>query len=828
MQELESSGLLTDTDMAEAAHAAEDVAATAPAGSVTVEENHGHVAVGAAFTETATAAAVAAADADVNAAYAAPTADVSEPAEQRTLGQLAGSPAWCKVLDTGSGKAYYWNVDTNEVLWEPPAGVDGDDLMPLRGAAEEGSVGDGGGPAVQTAAAHGGEVAAGEPASEAPAAFIDPSGTIAQQQAADIQERAHTGSSPEAKVAEGQGHTAAAVQPEQAPTAAVGVADAEQQQQRQVPAPQQDIEAVFMTLLHELQAAPAAKQLLQELPEAVKLTLQLQLLHQQWAAFAAQQEAAAAAVATGAEDGQRGKPFTWVQYELHIMQQLQQAVQRLQPAVQELQQHSFNHQHHQKETTEEQQKAAPAGRTEGDEPAENIHTAPQTREDAEEGEVSASDDDMDIDTHQQQPVSSSNSGRTAAAASKPSSGATGNEPKSGYTAAGTYRNTAYMPAWAQPTQHFDFHASYGAYDAGYYDPYAYQHYDAAYAHQYDPLYAQQYSYSSHGSVVAESAVQAPPLPDDVPPPLPDEPAPPGAAEQPPLPSTSPSSDSPTAAATAVAAQKPKRKQYVSQPVLNPAATAGSEDTHGDWTATGLFAAQMATVSVYGSDGREAERSTPPLPAAELPDKAAAEVRKRVREKDSKSAAGSAKPPKVGKMSALFNKWTTVKQQQEEEEAERQRRAELAADPKYQEQKRLEQLEKWRQQQLQAGAAEDNANFTPLAADWRAKLGLSGEGGDATAAASAGTEDAAAKAARKAARKAAKAAARKAAEAGAAAAAGPTVQWPTNSKMKPDLEALSVGLPSGWVAMWDKASGDIYYGNPTTKVCNAVSMICLYF
>ncbi|WIA28537.1 hypothetical protein OEZ86_011079 [Tetradesmus obliquus] len=32
----------------------------------------------------------------------------------------------------------------------------------------------------------------------------------------------------------------------------------------------------------------------------------------------------------------------------------------------------------------------------------------------------------------------------------------------------------------------------------------------------------------------------------------------------------------------------------------------------------------------------------------------------------------------------------------------------------------------------------------------------------------------------------------------------------------DLKAISVGLPAGWEAMWDKASGDIYYGNPTTK------------
>eukprot|EP00983_Pelagomonas_calceolata_P057048 1144904-Pelagomonas_calceolata.AAC.3 len=34
--------------------------------------------------------------------------------------------------------------------------------------------------------------------------------------------------------------------------------------------------------------------------------------------------------------------------------------------------------------------------------------------------------------------------------------------------------------------------------------------------------------------------------------------------------------------------------------------------------------------------------------------------------------------------------------------------------------------------------------------------------------------------------------------------------------RPDLESLSAGLPQGWQAMWDKKTGDIYYGNPTTK------------
>lgn len=35
--------------------------------------------------------------------------------------------------------------------------------------------------------------------------------------------------------------------------------------------------------------------------------------------------------------------------------------------------------------------------------------------------------------------------------------------------------------------------------------------------------------------------------------------------------------------------------------------------------------------------------------------------------------------------------------------------------------------------------------------------------------------------------------------------------------KPNLELLSKGLPAGWRAMWDKTSGDIYYGSLKTRV-----------
>jgi hypothetical protein len=53
----------------------------------------------------------------------AETADAEdEQPEQQMLGVLAAAPAWAKVLDTGSGNVYHWNMETTEVLWEPPEG----------------------------------------------------------------------------------------------------------------------------------------------------------------------------------------------------------------------------------------------------------------------------------------------------------------------------------------------------------------------------------------------------------------------------------------------------------------------------------------------------------------------------------------------------------------------------------------------------------------------------------------------------------------------------------------------------------------------------------
>lgn len=48
-------------------------------------------------------------------------------------------------------------------------------------------------------------------------------------------------------------------------------------------------------------------------------------------------------------------------------------------------------------------------------------------------------------------------------------------------------------------------------------------------------------------------------------------------------------------------------------------------------------------------------------------------------------------------------------------------------------------------------------------------------------------------------------------------AGVTADVSMTADGKPNLELLSKGLPAGWRAMWDKNTGDIYYGNLKSRV-----------
>eukprot|EP00955_Chlamydomonas_euryale_P092975 364748-Chlamydomonas_euryale.AAC.3 len=66
-------------------------------------------------------------------------AGVQEEAEQKVLGYLRAAPDWSKVLDTGGGAVYYWNLSTDEVVWEVPEGLDPDDLLPREDPTAVGS-----------------------------------------------------------------------------------------------------------------------------------------------------------------------------------------------------------------------------------------------------------------------------------------------------------------------------------------------------------------------------------------------------------------------------------------------------------------------------------------------------------------------------------------------------------------------------------------------------------------------------------------------------------------------------------------------------------------
>lgn len=167
--------------------------------------------------------------------------------------------------------------------------------------------------------------------------------------------------------------------------------------------------------------------------------------------------------------------------------------------------------------------------------------------------------------------------------------------------------------------------------------------------------------------------------------------------------------------------------------------------------------------------------------------------------------------KLGKGTAsLINKWQKVAQQVAQEEEEAAAAAEALEDPEARaaalEAQRMREAEEWRMQQLRTGAADDNANFAPVVGDWqqRVKHAKRQQRLDAAAAAAAAAVSGAEPAA-------AQATAAAAGSAAAAAAAG------ASRAGKPDLDALSEGLPSGWRAMWDATHARVYYGNIDTQV-----------
>ncbi|XP_019193947.1 PREDICTED: uncharacterized protein LOC109187961 isoform X1 [Ipomoea nil] len=126
-----------------------------------------------------------------------------------------------------------------------------------------------------------------------------------------------------------------------------------------------------------------------------------------------------------------------------------------------------------------------------------------------------------------------------------------------------------------------------------------------------------------------------------------------------------------------------------------------------------------------------------------------------------------------KVSNLVDKWKAAKEELHAEEEE-----ERASAYEILEKKRQREIEEWRAQQIASGEAKDNANFQPLGGDWRERVK------------------------------------RRRAEKMKETEKKPTDG--TEENQQPDLNALSIGLPSGWQAYWDESSKQVYYGNAATS------------
>ena len=268
MSELESSGLLADAPEPDPEQPNHQAPGSQQAAAAAGAPAAGAAAAGGVEEPAAPAAAVAAPCADDGAS------------EQVTLGRLLGDERWCKCLDTGAGSIYYWNVETDEVVWEPPPGLDSEQLVPGSGSAAP-------------------PAADGEPADAAAAASADGGAAGA---ASGVP--AHV-----AGPASGSG----------GPAGAAGEAGC-----NGLAAPRDDVEPVFHTLLAELHevAGPA----LASLSPAARMAIEAQLRFADWQHWAKRQQAAAAG-------GEAAAALSWAAYEQRTQQQLRSMFEALQSAL---------------------------------------------------------------------------------------------------------------------------------------------------------------------------------------------------------------------------------------------------------------------------------------------------------------------------------------------------------------------------------------------------------------------------------------------------------------------------------------------------------------
>uniref|UniRef100_A0A061QH10 Ww domain-containing isoform 1 n=1 Tax=Tetraselmis sp. GSL018 TaxID=582737 RepID=A0A061QH10_9CHLO len=286
-----------------------------------------------------------------------------------------------------------------------------------------------------------------------------------------------------------------------------------------------------------------------------------------------------------------------------------------------------------------------------------------------------------------------------------------------------------------------------------------------------------------------SAGAAPP-PAEPPPPLPDDPLPPPPPddEAPPL----PSADEPPPQPPPEDAPMPPKSFSAKEPeAAQPPVPSSSAITTSGSAAAELLSSRMSSPpETQTEDAPKASTSNrssgPVIGAAPVmsarPQPEVANGKPSAGEgpkKEAKAPAAKKKSRKLPKAAdKLLSKWQAVREAEREAEKIKEAAESELFDPEALERKRLREAEEWRLKQLATGEAAENANFQPLAGDWRQKVKRARreQQRDSTAAAAAAE---------------------------------------SSASGRPDLAELSRGLPPGWQAMWDKASHEVYYGNLRT-------------
>eukprot|EP00898_Chlorokybus_atmophyticus_P002311 jgi/Chlat1/3080/Chrsp21S03385 len=176
------------------------------------------------------------------------------------------------------------------------------------------------------------------------------------------------------------------------------------------------------------------------------------------------------------------------------------------------------------------------------------------------------------------------------------------------------------------------------------------------------------------------------------------------------------------------------------------------------------------------------------PGQEAPVAGLMETANQKKSMQKKRAAASILSGKSKKVSSLLDKWKAVRKEIDPQDEEDE-----ILDEKALERKRMKEIEEWRAEQLRTGEAANNPNFMPVdTSNWRERVKRLKQNKTVPDQKPANGTAAVTK------------------------AAVTSNADKSTGKVKPDLKALSKGLPPGWQALHDAASGDVYYGNLKTK------------